>query len=265
MTRINTYKFQKQLLGKTKDRKRYMKEEQVENYKYEVRYFPEIQGQRAVLYPLKEKKYEELQQSRGIAPNNTNTRKDLLSKIKKEINDVKKDDLERLEEITNRINVKQDINKVVEIGFRIPRVLEIYQQLDCETFGYDVVDFNVKIAGDLGYHCDKMDLCDYGNQNLNQLQNADLVVCYHVIEHVSRPDLALRDIYSNMKNGALFHVEVPIEPFRYPNIDAGHMFTFHKHDLGKFLKSAGFQFLIDPTIRKGCERCLVYKEDIPKG
>ena len=177
VTRINTYKFQKQLLGKTKDRKRYMKEEQVENYKYEVRYFPEIQGQRAVLYPLKEKKYEELQQSRGIAPNNTNTRKDLLSKIKKEINDVKKDDLERLEEITNRINVKQDINKVVEIGFRIPRVLEIYQQLDCETFGYDVVDFNVKIAGDLGYHCDKMDLCDYGNQNLNQLQNADLVVC----------------------------------------------------------------------------------------
>ena len=71
MTRINTYKFQKQLLGKTKDRKRYMKEEQVENYKYEVRYFPEIQGQRAVLYPLKEKKYEELQQSRGIAPNKT--------------------------------------------------------------------------------------------------------------------------------------------------------------------------------------------------
>lgn len=259
VTRINTYKFQKELLDKTKNRTQYMREEQIDNYKYELRYFPELGAPRAILHPIGEKKYEELQGSRGIAPNNTKSRKQLLEKVKKELNEVKRDDSERVSEIANRVNIVEDINKVVEIGFRIPMLLELYQHLDCETFGYDVVDFNVKVASDLGYQCERMDLSDYGNQNMDQLKTADLVVCYHVVEHVSRPDLAIKDIYNNMKEDSLLHIEVPIEPLRYPNINAGHMFTFHRYDLARFLHSVGFELFSEPTISRDYERYLVYK------
>ena len=84
MTRINTYDFQKELLGKTKNRTQYMREEQIDNYRHEVRYFPELGAPRGILQPAKERKYEELQASRGIAVNNTNSRKQLLEKVKKE-------------------------------------------------------------------------------------------------------------------------------------------------------------------------------------
>ena len=260
MTRINSYKFQKELLGKTKNRSEYMKQQQLENYRYEFRYFPELDAPRGILHPTEEKKYEELQSSRGIATNNTNSRKQLLEKVSKEIYEVKKDDSERISEIANQVNIAQDITKVVEIGFRVPLNLNMYRHLDCETFGYDVVDFNVKVARDLGYQCERMNLSDYGNQNLDQLKTADLVLCYHVIEHVSRPDLALRDIYNNMKSDSLLHIEVPIEPFRYPNIIVGHMFAFHEHDLAKFLQSVGFKLVSKPRISKNYERYLVCKE-----
>lgn len=259
MTRINTYKFQKELLSKTKNRTQYMRQEQTSNYRYEVRYFPELNASRGTLHPIKEKKYEELQGSRGIALNNTNSRKQLLEKVRKEVNEIKRDDLERISEIENRVNIVEDISKVVEIGFRIPMLLEMYRHLDCETFGYDVVDFNVKVASDLGYQCERMDLSDYGNQNMDQLKTADLVVCYHVVEHVSRPDLAIKNIYNNMKKNSLFHVEVPIEPLTYPNVDVGHMFPFHRYDLAKFLHNAGFELFSEPTISRDYERYLVYK------
>jgi hypothetical protein len=260
MSRINTYKFQKELLKKTSDRREYMVREQIQNYQYEVRYFPELGGQRAILHPLREKKYEELQGSRGIAPNNTKTRKDLLEKVKREIKDLKQDDYDRAYEISDYVNVVKDVDKVVEIGFRIPMTLELYKHLDCKTFGYDVVDFNVKVAKDLGYNCKKMDLSDYGNQNLEELKDADLIVCYHVVEHVSRPDLAIRDIYNNMKTNAILHIEVPIEPYRYPNIDSGHMFTFHRYDLAKFLRATGFELCGEPKVTHDYERYLVYKK-----
>lgn len=260
MSRINSYKFQKELLSKTSNRREYMKNEQIQNYQYEVRYFPELEGLRAILHPLKEKKYEELQGSRGIAPNNTKSRKELLEKVRREIQEVKQDDFERAFEISDYVNVVESIDKVVEIGFRTPMILEMYKHLDCKTFGYDVVDFNVKVAKDLGYNCERMDLSDYGNQDLDELKDADLVVCYHVVEHVSRPDLALRDMYNNMKTNAILHIEVPIEPYRYPNIDSGHMFTFHKHDLAKFLRATGFELYGEPKVTRDYERYLVYKK-----
>jgi len=258
--RTDTYKFQQQLLDKTTDRKKYTKDEQANSYRYEIRYFPELKGRRAILHPLKEKKYEELQQSRGIAINNTRTRKQLLEKVKIEASQAKHDDRDRLHEVNNYVNISKDINKVVEIGFRVPLNLELYRQLDCQVFGYDIVNFNVKIARDLGYDCARMDLSNYGKQNLEELKDADLVICYHVMEHLSRPDLALRNIFSNMKEGALFHVEVPIERLNYPNIDAGHMFTFYDHDLERFLQNTGFELVRDPTAKEGYERCLVKKQ-----
>lgn len=260
MSRINTYKFQKELLKKTSNRREYMLNEQIQNYRYERRYFPELPGVRAILYPLQENKYEELQGSRGIAPNNTRTRKDLLEKVKKEIGEVKQDDCDRAWEVANHINIVEDVDKVVEIGFRIPMVLEMYKHLGCSTFGYDVVDFNVKVARDLGYDCARMDLSNYGNQRMEELRDADLVVCYHVMEHVSRPDLAIKDVYNNMKTDALLHIEVPIEPYEYPNVDSGHMFTFHKHDLAKFLRATGFELFAEPKVARDYERYLVYKK-----
>ena len=240
--KTNTYKFKKDLLDKTKDRKSYMHVFQRNHYTPTVFYFPELKAERKILVPMKKDKYEELQSSRGISVNGTETRRQLLDKVRKEIEEPNYADLERMNELMRYANTAKNCNikRVVEIGFRIPRVLEMYRRVGCDVFGYDVVDFNTKVAQDLGYNCRTVDFSDQGGQNPEEINTADLVVCYHVLEHMPRPDIALRNIYKNMKKGSLFHVEIPVEP-GVPNFQAGHMFPFHPDDMQHFLLHTGFR------------------------
>ena len=55
-----------------------------------------------------------------------------------------------------------------------------------------------------------------------KISESDLVVSYHMLEHLSDPTVAIKKIFKSMKNKAVFHVEVPIETGT-PRIRFGHM------------------------------------------
>tara|TARA_R100000008_G_scaffold84941_2_gene73607 strand:- start:418 stop:1248 length:831 start_codon:yes stop_codon:yes gene_type:complete len=131
-----------------------------------------------------------------------------------------------------------EVASVAELGFRIPRLLKYYQQAGKKAVGYDVVNFNVLVGKQMGYDARHKDLND-PDVDLSDLSDFDLVISYHVLEHVSRPDLLVEKIFQNMKDESFFHVEVPIEP-EGPVIRYGHLFPFHKHDLFHMLQHAGF-------------------------
>ena len=136
------------------------------------------------------------------------------------------------------------IKSFAEVGFKNPKLLKYYKDDGIkDIIGYDVIDINIEVAKSMGFDAHYADLNYMPECNLSLLSNMDLVVCYHVLEHVSRPDIALLNIFRSMKKGSFFHVEVPIEMGTIPNLSAGHMFGFFAQDLYKFLLSVGFKVL----------------------
>ena len=150
----------------------------------------------------------------------------------------------------------------VELGFRIPRLLDYFTKTHgSKSWGYDIVPLNVDVANTLGYDGRLYDLNDC-NDDLD-LEGATLVAAYHVIEHVSDPLKALQKIYNSMSPGSLFHVEIPIEPGE-PRVEFGHLFPFEEGDLKIMLEEAGFRVatLSTKTHTGGpqIERCIALKE-----
>lgn len=164
-------------------------------------------------------------------------------------------DVCRIDEIESHITLKSEL---FELGFRFPRLLRYYQSVFKTVKGCDVVDLNVSVGQSLGFNVMKCDL----NDSVPDLSHSSVVVAYHVLEHVSRPDVTISRIEESMSDGSLFHVEVPIEP-GIPRLRYAHMFPFERNDLTRMCEIAGF------TILKTChnpypggpdiERCLVVK------
>lgn len=220
-----------------------------EDYNLVETYIDSISTNRKIYYvKQKDEKYEMLQCSRGITVEaGHNNQKQLENDIRENqlITDYRdKVRIDELDLIFEKLNIdKTKLNNFCEIGFRIPRLLNYYSNNGYKNaIGYDVVKINVDVANNLGYNAYRQDLNDIENCELSELVNSDLVVSYHMLEHVSRPDLAIAKIHDHMKNGAYFHVEVPIEPDG-PRLRYGHLFPFHPHDLHEMLKAAGFTII----------------------
>lgn len=223
------------------------------------------------------KKYEDLQGSRSITVEKN------VDNIKKLANDVANNQMEmrdidnfRINELSeaiktlnneknHNINLQNyNINKISEIGFKTPKILKYYLDNGVKKVnGIDMIDISVQIANNLGYDTYVADLNDHENCDLSIIKDSDLVISYHVLEHVSRPDLALKLIYNNMKNNSLLHIEIPVEMMFMPNLNVGHMFTFWPQDMYKLLVHAGFKivFMTTDTPVKGyyIERYLCQK------
>lgn len=190
-----------------------------------------------------EENYKALQQSRSLSGGSSefNIEKAKES-IVKQINNLENDDSIRFDELSAAFRIlfhdpKYHPKSMCELGYRAPKILEYYKQKGWKVAGYDVVEMNNFLSRELGYDARLYDFnsCD-GDLDLRGI---DLVVSYHMLEHVSNPFKAMKKIYESMKEGAFFHVEVPIEG-PIPNIRYGHLYPFHVYDLEKMLMECGF-------------------------
>jgi dTDP-4-dehydrorhamnose 3,5-epimerase len=228
-------------------------------------------GQRLVYAKKSQKDYETLQGARGGAVLLDGSKQEvLLQKAKEEIKKVLKKDMIRIKELdyiaeNYHPDLFQENHKIAELGFRIPKLLNYYQEKGFKAKGFDVLDVNIMTGKLLGYEVLKYDFDDCREKLI--LDDSGLVISYHMLEHLTDPLKAIKKIYDSMKIGSYFHVEVPVEggfpnidprtmkPWinpdmtkrkyntNVPNIRYGHLFAFHQGDLGKMLNMAGFNII----------------------
>lgn len=125
-----------------------------------------------------------------------------------------------------------------EYGFRYPAVIDSWKDSFKNSRGCDITDVNVFAAKSCGYD---VEVCDL-NVSVPILKDVSLLVAYHVLEHVSDPLNAIISTYNSLSPGAVFHVEIPIEPDG-PRLRYAHLFPFHSNDLRKMLEIAGFNII----------------------
>ena len=99
--------------------------------------------------------------------------------------------------------------------------------------------------------------------NCEEISKANLIVCYHVIEHLTDPLKFLKQLFNQTKSNTLFHFEIPVEPDG-PHVDRAHLFPFHQDDLLKMVSEAGFRPLtvsnVTHTGGPWIERVSFYKD-----
>jgi len=237
-------------------------------YKVEETFIPAIRKYRPII-SLREdaslRDYEMLQCSRGLTVEEQHTNIDDLAKSVAE-KELKLDlsDMHRIKILQKCFgamdkNYPADIKSIAEWGFRAPKLLEYYSAYGgIEVRGYDVVSINIMVGKKLGYDVRLKDFNEHIDElDLSDMADLDMIISYHMLEHISRPDLVIQKLYRNMKPGAYIHVEVPIEPVLtcpdlFPaekRIRAGHLFPFHEWDLGHILEHAGFNVLYGMGVR----------------
>ncbi len=204
----------------------------------------------------------ELQGSRGLSFNDGDDLESMVNKFVlfstqlsesdklriNELNNVIKHCRENLNNLTDQTkdaNVKSAIRKAfleqnkrfAEIGFRVPHILRYYKEKQGfeQSTGFDINELSVKICKKLNWDVRFGDLADW-DQDISEF---DIVVAYHVFEHVSDPLESLKNVRNSAKHGCIFHIEIPIEPGT-PRLSYGHLFPFEKGDLESMLVEAGF-------------------------
>ncbi len=232
-------------------------------------------GKRQAYRKKVQQDYELLQGSRGgVAPILEDVDsieiESIFEPLKKNIKKLKEGDIVRSQELED-INTLEsmwgfrlkEMKSFCELGFRVPRLLKHYREkYEMQVSGYDVLQVNIIMGKHVGYDVHRYDF-DECNEALEI--DADLVVSYHMLEHVTDPLMALTKIYEAMKPGAFFHVEIPVEGPGMPNIRYCHMYAFHPQDMGLMLELAGFKVytLSNQTHEGGpyIERYLVQKTE----
>tara|TARA_B100001094_G_scaffold19044_2_gene16298 strand:- start:1561 stop:2367 length:807 start_codon:yes stop_codon:yes gene_type:complete len=219
-------------------------------------------GERYVYEPIKEENNLNLQSSRGININTDSTTNDIALSVNKDMQ-LKESDyirINELEALQKSLNILN--GGFCEIGFRIPKLMRYYHDnYGMSSFGYDYNPLSVGVTSKMGYEVYCMNLMT-PTKKIQKLKNANLVVCYHVIEHLSSPLKSLSVINKNMKKGAYLHIEIPIEP-GIPRLRFAHLFAFENGDLAEMGRQAGFEVL-NTSLKTHAgggpiERCLMVK------
>lgn len=113
---------------------------------------------------------------------------------------------------------------------------------------------------------------DFGNKYLNvkihlgniekiELSNfkLDVVILHHVLEHLSRPDLLLSKLYSNMQKDGLLYMCVPnmnsivekiLGPRWFDLQIEQHIWFFRPHHLSSMISRAGFKIIREFTFSR---------------
>jgi len=186
-----------------------------------------------------------LQLSRGMSLSLDFTPEEAYNHITFLIDEIIESDIIRINEldgiIKNKTNLKIENYKpenFFEIGFRIPRLQKLYKERGLGEAGCDINQFNVKSGNLLGFNCIEIDLTK--KIEISDLKKSNLIVCYHVIEHLTDPLFFLKNLYDSTSNNTLFHFEIPVEPDG-PHIARAHLFPFHEKDLLRMVEAAGFR------------------------
>ena len=211
-----------------------------------------------------------LQLSRGMSLSLDMTPDEAYNRIQFLLNNIIESDTVRINELDVLLSEEQ--KKILniedytpksffEIGYRIPRLQNFYKKKGLIEGGCDINDFNVDSGKMLGFNCFKADLSE--NFEINSLKSFNLIVCYHVIEHLTNPLVFLRRLYRMTSPKTLFHFEVPIEP-EGPYLESAHLFAFHENDLLRMINMVGFRpfALSNNTHKDGphVERVTFYKD-----
>ena len=206
-------------------------------------------GTRKVYFKKDQEKYELLQGARGGSTflDENKTYDELIDETRRITKDLNEQDtlrIRELYEILKRANQSQYVSKgkkFTELGFRVPKLLKHYKETNgMQVRGFDVLDINIFTGKELGYDVFKYDFNDC--EEYLDLESEDIVVSYHMVEHLSDPFKAIKKIHDSMKTYGVLHIEVPLEP-GVPNIRFGHLFPFEKGDLDWMLRKAGFQVI----------------------
>lgn len=202
-------------------------------------------GDRKCFKRIEQDTYEGLQASRGIASlsfddspqRNIELAREECASLG-EANEVRVSELLSIGSENDSVDFG---NKLVELGFRVPKIMKYFNDTkNFEAVGYDVVDINIAIGKSLGYDVRKYDF-NSCKDDLD-LGGAGVIVSYHMLEHLTNPFVAVKKVYDSMDSGSYFHVEIPVEP-GIPRIRYGHMFAFEQKDLYHMLVECGFEVL----------------------
>jgi SAM-dependent methyltransferase len=200
-------------------------------------------GVRKVYVPKDPSHNTELQKSRGIPLTENDTNGEMREKVLEYVKNTIESDHVRIEELDYVLkNVFPDnkISSFCEIGFRIPRLQNFYLERGMKEKGFDINPFNVSLGKSLGFDCNLFDL-NNTDEDID-IAGFDLIVCYHVLEHVHDPFETLKMIYRSASSGTIFHIEIPVEPDG-PRIKYGHLYPFFQDDMQKMLELSGFRLV----------------------
>lgn len=209
-------------------------------YKWAKRYYYKIPNDKYNLYL-------DLQASRGLEDYENEGIENYINNRKKELsnNDFLnlKHNKGRHGEIQNILLNKNKIENLFEIGFRFPLLLKSYQDLNINVSGCDTVKSNVLLGKYLNFNVELLDFNNYNDINNIKLKEKTLIISYHCFEHLENPLNSLNTLYKIMPIDSYLHIEVPLEPIKYPNTRFAHLQTFYKDDLKNMLNEVGFNFL----------------------
>ena len=203
-------------------------------------------GNKKVYIPIESEYNINLQESRGIGITKDTTIDKIIDESIESINELIESDVVRsdeLDEIIRELSTSHARKNFLEIGFRIPKIQSYYKNtFGMEAYGIDINVFNVDLFSELGFNCFSLDLMK--NESISEKLNKkfDVVVCYHVLEHIANPDEAVKNIFDSMNSGGIFHVEIPIEPGQ-PRLEYGHLISYDPHDMSKLLSGVGFKIV----------------------
>ena len=202
-------------------------------------------GKRNVYVPQKDSFNINLQESRGIgiAPDDHLT--DVVEKAYSTLDSIEEGDMLRITELDQVIKkLNYEPASFCEIGFRVPKLQKFYKDnRSMSEAGFEINDFNIKLGRKMGYNCFRINLLeDKDYLTPNKLEKFDIIVGYHVLEHVHDPMTALKVIKNLCHSKTILHIEIPIEP-GIPRLKYGHLFPFDEKDLEHMLKMSGFEIL----------------------
>lgn len=192
-------------------------------------------GQKIMLEIIDKQKYYDLQAARGV-PFLNKSPEEFVKGIDNKI-DYQDVDTVRLDEI-NLLNFRKDIN-ILEFGVRGGNfLLRLQEHGFTNCYGLDCVKLNALYCEKRGLntiHCDATEANRYFKNN-----DFDLVIMYHVLEHIPKPIEALNVAYDLLKNNGILHIEVPIE-YNPPNVRYAHCYNFVDQELAYLLNQAKFR------------------------
>ena len=217
----------------------------IENFKVEEKKFKHLKTKK-VYTPITLNSNLNLQESRGLNIDKETSIDSILKNIEKEMkSELSTPNKIRMNEIlglvkTNNIDIKN--KNFLEIGFRIPKIQKfITSNLPMSGYGIDINNFNVELFKSLGYNVGCSDLNIKNNVFFNK-KKFSIVSCYHVLEHTYNPEIAIKNIFENMSNQSILHIEIPIEK-NNPNFSLGHLIGFEEGELLNLLKMTGFKVI----------------------
>ena len=184
-----------------------------------------------------------LQESRGLGIDEDTTIEKIIRSSSEKIVSMEESDNVRSKELDKFLNShfdKTSGKNFLEIGFRIPKLQYYYRNnFSMNDYGVDINSFNVEIFSEMGFNCSTFNLIENKSIQDEIGTTFDVVVCYHVLEHVTNPVESIENIFNSMNKGGVFHVEVPIEPGT-PRLEYGHLISYDPGDMLKILRGVGF-------------------------